>query len=105
MTLDEIVEALGSIDARVYLDDRLSLRYNGPLLTTDSPLRAGIDAHRSALRRMFSTAIQRCVFNCPEVLAPGDLTACAEHRLHSDSIPMPWERSRPEAASAASSAN
>jgi hypothetical protein len=103
VTIDDLLATLRDSDAGLYLDPTLRLRYVGPKLAPDDPIRGALAEHREGLRRLFSMPSQRCVFTCPNVLADGDKIACPEHRAQMEALPMtswPEDRARILAARA-----
>lgn len=81
MSIDDVFAGLLERDAALYVEDG-HLRYAGPKLAADDMLLNGIDAHRVMLTEMFTFAPgRRCRFtDCYRLRAPGDSTACPDHR-------------------------
>lgn len=112
MTVHELIMALHDHGAILtVVGDRL--RFRGPRLSLNDPLRAAINEHRDALMRLLTsfpagwsdrlgrqvyepapgrtdcwretaTSAMLCIF-CSRPLAPGDKIACPEHRRRLDS--------------------
>jgi hypothetical protein len=92
MTLDELITTLRDHNAALYVEDG-QLRYVGPRLAADDPIRRAIAAHRSELVELFTYMPGgRCVFtDCYRLLAEGDKICCPDHRRRLDALPAPWE--------------
>src|SRR4051812_13156141 len=82
LTLDGLIGALRHLGASFYINSRGALRYVGPSLAPDDPIREAIGEHREMLRELFTYAPGgRCVSpDCYRLLAPGDKIACPDHR-------------------------
>ena len=92
MSISELLVSLRDSDAVLCVDALGVLRYLGPRLAPDDPIRRAIVTHRLELLDLFVGPDQRCVFNCRALLAEGDRIACPEHRRQLDTTPRPWER-------------
>ena len=81
MTIHELITALDYPSAALYVDDSGQLRYVGPKLATDSPIRLAIAEHRSMLTELFAFAPgRRCVFtDCYRLVADCSKIACPDH--------------------------
>jgi len=93
MTIEEVFDALRRTDAVLYVEGA-RLKYAGPRLTPDDPLRAGIAEHRAVLLELFTYAPGgRCVVDgCYRLRAPNEAT-CPDHHRESDATPDACEQS------------
>jgi hypothetical protein len=91
MTLDDVFQRLRDLDAGLYVEGG-QLKYAGPKLAADDPLRAGIAEYRAILIEMLTyTPDGRCVFGgCYRLRAEGDPIACPDHAAKLEERPMPW---------------
>lgn len=94
MVSAELMDALVSSGAVLYLDDAGTLRYQGPKLATDDPIRQAIAANRAELVELFTYAPgRRCVFTgCFSLIHPGSKIVCADHQRDLDAISPICER-------------
>jgi hypothetical protein len=90
VTIDDLLANLRARDACLYVEGG-QLKYAGPRLAPDHPLRAAIAEHRDELIVMFAPARELCVF-LDALLARGDRIFCAGHRAEAKAILMPWDR-------------
>jgi hypothetical protein len=97
MTLDDVLAALRDRGAAITVEAADRLRYHGPKLPADDPLRLGIVAHRAELVALFRPPPSfdptrqvpprpwRCVVRgCGETILDGELTLCLRHRKMAD---------------------
>ena len=93
MTVDDVFQRLRNLEAGLYVEDG-QLKYAGPVLDSNDPLRAGIAEHRQLLTELFTYAPGgRCVYeDCYRLLAPNDKVACPDHRRQLDAVPGPWKQ-------------
>lgn len=80
MTIDELLGALRDRDAFLYVEAG-ALRYGGPRLAPDDPIRAAIAEHRPLLVELFTYApAGRCtVGECLRLRVEGD--RCPDHPI------------------------
>ena len=83
MTIPELVTALDYPTSALYVDAVGHLRYVGPAIAPDAPIRLAIAKHRTTLTELFTYAPgRRCVFTgCYRLVAAGSKIVCVEHRI------------------------
>lgn len=81
MTIHDLITALDYPTAALYVDDSGQLRYVGPKLAADDPIRLAIAEHRTILTELFTFAPgRRCVFtDCQRLIAQSSKIACPDH--------------------------
>lgn len=81
MTIHELITALDYPNSALYVDETGRLRYVGPKLLADDPIRLAIAEHRTMLVELFTFAPgRRCVFTgCYRLIAEGNKVACPDH--------------------------
>lgn len=94
MTIAEIFADLNAREAVLFLDDDGTLRYMGPALASDDPLRASISEWKPDLIELLTFAPgRRCVFTgCYRLVAQDSKVACLEHQREIDALTPPCER-------------
>ena len=108
MTVDDVIAALVDRDAGLCAEAG-QLKYAGPRLALDDPLRAGIAEHRVMLLELFTYAPEgRCVVDGCYRLKADDAVVCPGHEKgapmseHNDDNPLGvWVTGPPDAASRA----
>ena len=89
MTFGDLLETLAARGASLYVD-RGRLRYRGPLLEPNDPIRSALATFHDEILWMLTSG-RLCVF-CPRTLADGDRICCRVHRSELDATPMGRER-------------
>ena len=88
MTINELLDALCDRDATLYVDGGGALRYLGPKLAADDPLRAAIAEHRAMLVELFTYAPgERCAEDGCYRLRVGGAETCVGPHLVLDLLP------------------